>query len=62
MNNKQHICCPNCGSKIITTTLIAYIGKDLNGATCLHLDPEGNPIEGCGWSGYVDDLVPEEKL
>ena len=55
--HKQHSCCPKCGSKNFTSTLVGYIFdtskpdeyKDKN--SCHYLD--------CGWRGIRHDLVPD---
>ena len=55
----QHCCCPNCGSRNYTKTLVGYIlnhehpedYKDKNVCHCLD----------CGWKGIAHELVPEKK-
>lgn len=64
---KDHQCCPNCGSKALMTTLVAYLADygnlssyvDKNRATCLKSDELD--LNGCEWSGIVHDLISEES-
>lgn len=47
----EHCCCPECGGTNICSTTMGMLfpNKDTNRANCE-----------CGWSGIVDDMVPEK--
>ena len=47
---KEHVCCPECGSKSVETTCGGYMNKDENEANC-----------GCGWKGTVGDMISNKK-
>lgn len=54
--DKEHSCCPKCGSKNFSSTLVGYIYnpekpeeyKDRNSVKCFD----------CGWRGIRHDMVP----
>lgn len=56
--HKEHACCPKCGSKHHSSTLVGYLFnsqhpekyKDMNSVTCID----------CGWKGVVHQMVPEK--
>lgn len=56
---EEHRCCPNCGSRNYTMTLLgiplnldkADEYRDINSCHC----------QDCGWRGIRHDLVPEKK-
>jgi len=56
---KEHCCCPKCGSKHHSSTLVGYLFdakhpekyKDMNSVTCID----------CGWKGVAHQLVPEKQ-
>ncbi len=52
--DKLHVRCPRCGERSCETTCMGFVGlppKDMNYATCC--------TKGCGWRGYVDDMIAE---
>lgn len=56
----EHYCCPNCGSRNYSTTLVGYFldeehpenYKDRNSCTC----------HDCGWRGIRHDLAPRPGI
>lgn len=44
--NKEHECCPNCGSKNYVTTCKGYADYNDNKIEC-----------GCGWKGIGHELI-----
>jgi len=58
--HNNHYCCPNCGSRNFSCTLMGFIldeshpeeYKDRNHVTC----------HNCGWKGIYHDLAPKPSI
>lgn len=51
---ERHSACPKCGSdEVESKTAGIIMGRDRNPATCIN--------RGCGWRGFVHDLVPKKS-
>lgn len=55
---EAHCCCPKCGSKHLTSTLVGYAFNREHPEE--YVDYNSNVCMDCGWSGITDDLVPEK--
>lgn len=54
---QQHWCCPQCGGKTIERTLAAFL--PMQGQPYRDRDRTRATCNACGWTGMVDDMVPE---
>ena len=59
---KKHKCCPSCGSKMLSCTLLGMISFQMNINNPNSYKDTNNAIcENCGWEGTIDDLTEEKK-
>ena len=54
----EHKCCPNCGSKNVSMTLVGFVFDFLNKPK-EYVDKNNAKCQDCKWEGYVHDLISE---